>query len=280
MLAVVVATIGVVLGASAIASWSTVGPVLAGTVMLAIVGAVDDIIVLPALPRLLCQGAAAVGIVYALRDQPPIFDALPASIEAVVVVLAVIWFVNLVNFMDGIDLITVVEIVPITIGIAVLTLLGEAPAIAGAVACTLLGGMLGFVPFNRPIARVFLGDVGSLPIGLLVAWLLLLLACGGHLAAAILLPLYYLADATITLGRRALRRERLWIAHRTHFYQRATDLGFTVAEIDARIFVTNAVLTGCAIASVRTQGALQVVPLGIGVLSVGVLLRILHRGRG
>ncbi len=51
--------------------------------------------------------------------------------------------------------------------------------------------MLGFAPFNRPVARLFLGDVGSLPIGLLLGWLLLLLAGSGHLAAALLLPLYY-----------------------------------------------------------------------------------------
>ena len=56
--------------------------------------------------------------------------------------------------------------------------------------------MLGFAPFNRPVAKVFLGDVGSLPIGLLLGWCLLQLAYSHHIAAALLLPLYYLADAT------------------------------------------------------------------------------------
>ena len=78
------------------------------------------------------------------------------------------------------------------------------------------------------MARLFLGDVGSLPLGLLIGWLLLLLAARGHLAAALLLPLYYLVDATITLFRRLMRGERVWLAHRTHFYQRATDNGFSV----------------------------------------------------
>ena len=55
--------------------------------------------------------------------------------------------------------------------------------------------MIGFAPFNRPVARLFLGDVGSLPIGLLLFWLLVLTAGNGHLAAALILPLYYLADA-------------------------------------------------------------------------------------
>ena len=102
--------------------------------------------------------------------------------------------------------------------------------------------MIGFAYFNRPVARLFLGDVGSLPIGLLLGWLLLLVATSGHLAAAILLPLYYLADATITLLRRLIRREPVWQAHRTHFYQLATDRGFTVMQVVTRVFFVNVVL--------------------------------------
>ena len=81
--------------------------------------------------------------------------------------------------------------------------------------------MIGFAPFNKPVARMFLGDVGSLPIGLLFGWLLIVLAGRGHLAAALLLPLYYLADATITLLRRFAAGEPIMQAHRSHFYQRA-----------------------------------------------------------
>ena len=66
-------------------------------------------------------------------------------------------------------------------------------------AAALSGAMLGFAPFNRPVAKIFLGDVGSLPIGLLAGWCLLQLAWHQQFAAALLLPLYYLADATVTL---------------------------------------------------------------------------------
>ena len=99
--------------------------------------------------------------------------------------------------------------------------------VAAVVALALCGALLGFAPFNKPVARLFLGDVGSLPIGLLVGWMLLQLAGTGALAAAILLPLYYLMDATITLLRRLARREKVWEAHRSHFYQKATDNGFS-----------------------------------------------------
>ena len=102
-----------------------------------------------------------------------------------------VWFVNLVNFMDGIDWMTVAEAVPITAAIVVLGLAGIVTPLAMLVALALLGAILGFAPFNRPVARLFLGDVGSLPIGLMLGWLLLdsrhrRPARGGAAAAALL----------------------------------------------------------------------------------------------
>jgi UDP-N-acetylmuramyl pentapeptide phosphotransferase/UDP-N-acetylglucosamine-1-phosphate transferase len=124
-------------------------------------------------------------------------------------------------------------------------------ALGGAAA--LLGAILGFAPFNKPVARVFLGDVGSLPIGLVLGWLLLRLAADGHLAAAVILPLYYLADATITLIRRVIRREPFWQAHRQHFYQRATDNGFAVPEIVRRVALVNVALAALAAITVAAE---------------------------
>ena len=153
--------------------------------------------------------------------------------------LAGLWFVNLVNFMDGLDLMTVAEIVPVTGALVLLGWLAELPAPATVAAAALFGAMLGFAPFNRPVAKIFLGDVGSLPIGLLVGWCLLQLAWHQQIAAALLLPLYYLADATVTLFRRMARREPFWAAHRTHFYQRATDNGFSVSRVVSEVFALN-----------------------------------------
>ena len=121
---------------------------------------------------------------------------------------------------------------PVAGGLVLAGWLGALPSYAVICALALLGAVIGFAPFNRPVARLFLGDVGSLPIGLVVGWLLALMANKGHLAAALLLPLYYLMDATITLFRRLSRKEKVWQAHRTHFYQRATDNGFSVTAGD------------------------------------------------
>jgi UDP-N-acetylmuramyl pentapeptide phosphotransferase/UDP-N-acetylglucosamine-1-phosphate transferase len=144
---------------------------------------------------------------------------------------AVLWFVNLVNFMDGIDWMTVAEVVPVTAALAMFGLMGALPPDATVVALALCGAIIGFAPFNRPVARLFLGDVGSLPIGLLLGWLLVLLAGHGHLVAALLLPLYYLTDATITLLRRLMRGKPITEAHRSHYYQRALANGFSVFQV-------------------------------------------------
>src|SRR5262249_11120638 len=160
----------------------------------------------------------------------------------VVLVLGSIWFVNLVNFMDGIDWMTVAEVVPITAGLVLLGSLGALPLHGVVVALTLGGAVIGFAPFNRPIASLFLGDVGSLRLGLLLGWLLILLAGQGHLVAALLLPLYYLTDATATLVRRLMNREQVWQAHRSHFYQRALDNGLSVPQVIRRVFAVNIAL--------------------------------------
>ena len=114
---------------------------------------------------------------------------------------------SLINFMDGLDLMTVAEAVPITVAVALLGSYGHIGAAPALVAAALCGALLGFAPFNRPVAKIFLGDVGSLPIGLLLGWCLLELALHQQFAAALLLPLYYLTDATVTLFRRMARRE-------------------------------------------------------------------------
>jgi UDP-N-acetylmuramyl pentapeptide phosphotransferase/UDP-N-acetylglucosamine-1-phosphate transferase len=221
------------------------------TLFMAALGFADDIKPVPVLPRLLLQAIAVGAIVLTSPSDLRIVSAVPFWIERGLLVVAGLWFVNLVNFMDGLDWMTVAEVVPITAALALLGLFGELPLTAAIVAAALCGAMIGFAPFNRPVATIFLGDVGSLPIGLLLGWLLLQLAWHHHLAAALLLPLYYLADASVTLLRRMMRREPFWIAHRSHFYQRATDNGFTVMQVVSEVFTLNLALAALAAFSIK-----------------------------
>ena len=269
-IAVIAATLivaGVVLGGRA--------PVelFGATLFIAALGFADDIKPVPVLPRLLLQAIAVGIIVFASPAELRITSAVPFWIERGLLVLAGLWFVNLVNFMDGLDWMTVAEAVPITAALAILGTQGDLPLPAVMVAAALCGAMIGFAPFNRPVASIFLGDVGSLPIGLLLGWCLLQLAGQHHLAAALLLPLYYLADATVTLLRRMMRGEPFWVAHRSHFYQRATDNGFTVWRVVGEVFVLNLVLAALALTSIAMRSpAADAACLALGAAAVAFVL--------
>ncbi|MHB2167371.1 MraY family glycosyltransferase [Alsobacter sp. R-9] len=254
---------------------------LASAVVLAVLGAWDDIRPLPALPRFLVQLLAVGATVAALPAEVRLLPGLlPAGIERGLLVIGGLWFVNLTNFMDGIDWITAAQFVPLSAVVVLLGVLGIAPAAAAVVAAALAGSLLGFAPYNRPVARLFLGDVGSLPIGLLAGYALVRLGGQGALASAAILPLYYLADATITLLRRLARGEKVWEAHRTHFYQRATGRGLTVSGIVTRIFAANLVLGALAIAAAFAGSVGSVLAAcGAAVAVVAILMADLVRPR-
>ena len=198
------------LSASAASAAAPLLPVFAAVIVIAALGAADDVRPIGVAPRLLLQAFSVALVIFTLPEELRVAPFVPWWIERVLLVVGGLWFVNLVNFMDGLDWMTVAEVVPVTAALAMIGAFGWLPPAEMTVSLALCGAMLGFAYFNRPIARLFLGDVGSLPVGLLLGWLLVQLAGHGGLAAAILLPLYYLADSTITLIRRAdQRREGL-----------------------------------------------------------------------
>jgi UDP-N-acetylmuramyl pentapeptide phosphotransferase/UDP-N-acetylglucosamine-1-phosphate transferase len=249
--------------------------------LLAILGAIDDLRNLNVWSRVVVQCVALAIVIAALPAEVRVVTALPWHLERLCLLLGGLWFLNLVNFMDGIDWMMVAEVVPITAAIVLLGSLEIISVLPMLVAAALLGAMLGFAPFNKPVARLFLGDVGSLPIALMLGGLLLLLASQGHVAAAILLPLYFLADASVTLLRRIVRREPFWRAHRTHFYQKALERGFSVPDVIVRVFITNLALVGLAVISIVYQSVpVSLACLGVGIALVGFMLMRFARGRG
>src|SRR5262249_17250367 len=135
-------------------------------IALTILGAIDDMHSLPATVRLIAQGVAVGVVVLALPNDLQVLPQLPWCMDRTCLLIAGVWFVNVTNFMDGIDWMTVAEVVPVTGAMIVLGTLGTLDFTATAIAATLCGAMLGFAPFNQPVARLFLGDAGSLPIGL------------------------------------------------------------------------------------------------------------------
>jgi len=279
--AMIAAAAGIAFASSELSSMREVGIVFAASLLLAATGAMDDLRPLGPLAKLVPQ-ILAVGIVVFLAtpQEARLIPALPVPLERMLAILAGLWFVNLVNFMDGIDWITVIGCgVPLA-ALAVLISLdlpqGEG---AGLLAASLGGALIGFAPFNKPVARVFLGDVGSLPISLILGYGLYRLALAGHLAAALILPLYYLWDSGLTLIGRLARGEPFWKAHRGHIYQRATDAGWSVTAVVAQILILDIGLALLALVSV-SQGSTLVsaATLAVSVALVAIACKRLTAG--
>lgn len=250
----------------------------AAVAALAVVGGIDDVRPLKPRWRLLIQALGVAAVLYAAGGR--LVPDVPLLLERAVEIVAGVWFVNLVNFTDGLDWMTLASMVPISGMLLLLGLAGHYPVMPSLVAAALLGALLGFAPFNRPVAKLFMGDVGSLAIGLLVAWLLYRMALAGGLAAAVLPPLYVVADATLTLLWRIGRREKVWRAHRSHYYQVATDHGFTVPEIVGTVFVLNLALAVLATASlIWPSWPMILVALAAGSGLVGFVLQRFNRPR-
>ena len=214
--------------------------VMAGGLVLLLLSWQDDRVSLPARTRLAVHFLAVLGGLLALPADQLIFQGvLPFWADRAAAAFLWLWFLNLYNFMDGIDGITGVETLCLSAG---LILLGFAPVPAAVTA----GAAAGFLIWNWHPAKIFLGDSGSVPLGYLLGWLLLRLAGEGQWQAALILPAYYLADATIPLGKRGWRREKIWQAHRQHFYQQAVRGGASHRKVAMLILIGDVVLVAAA----------------------------------
>ncbi|MGB8839740.1 MAG: glycosyltransferase family 4 protein, partial [Aliidongia sp.] len=265
----VVALCWAVLAMLGLAPLSTLG-VVAAAVGLAALSWRDDRLSLSVWLRLAVQFAAVLLGLAFLPGGGLVFHGLLAPLPDLVATAVLwLWFVNLFNFMDGIDGITASETVMIGLGVALIALVA-ADYQSGALplGLAIAAAALGFLAWNWQPAKLFLGDVGSIPLGYLLGWLLLGLARDGAWAPALILPLYYLTDATLTLAYRLLRGRRVWEAHREHFYQRAIQRGLSHAAVVLRIAAANLALV--LLALLATAWPLPAVAAAVVV--VGALL--------
>lgn len=192
-------------------------PVVVGAFALAAVSVLDDLRGLPVRVRFLAHFVAALSCLLALGL---------TGWALVVGGLAVIWMTNLYNFMDGADGLAG-GMAAIGFGaLALAAWLGDAPVLA-AFCAAIAAAALAFLRFNFPPARVFMGDAGSIPLGFLAA----VLGIQGAMQNVWpwLFPLLvfspFIVDTSVTLARRGLHGEKIWKAHRSHYYQRVVLLG-------------------------------------------------------
>lgn len=181
---------------------------------------IDDVRSLSVGVRFAVQFIAAIGFVIASGVQP--IWLLP------LLVLGVVWSMNLYNFMDGANGLAGGMAV-IGFGAYALAALAGGAGDLAIVSAIMAGAALGFLAWNFDSARIFLGDAGSIPLGFLAAAIGLLGWQQGTWPFWFPLLVFspFVLDATVTLVRRALQGEKVWQAHRTHYYQRLVGLGWS-----------------------------------------------------
>ncbi len=218
-------------------------------IALMLISIMDDVKPQPVKIRLAAQGMAALLVVLGF-DGMVFQGLLPLALDRAVSVILLVGFINFYNFMDGIDELTSVQTVSIAAGLlAVVASEHSLPNYLAIDGIIVAAAVAGFWIFNRHPAKIFLGDVGSIPLGLIMGYLLLKLATEGQWAAALILPAYYLSDAGLTLLARLGRGEKIWQAHSSHAYQSAVRNGLPHDEVSHSVLALNMFLIVYAVAS-------------------------------
>jgi UDP-N-acetylmuramyl pentapeptide phosphotransferase/UDP-N-acetylglucosamine-1-phosphate transferase len=192
---------------------------------LAAISALDDVRDVGIVARLGVQAAAAAWAAAALVSASA--AGMPAApIEFVVIVFAIGWASNLYNFKDGSDGLAA-SMGAMGFAAYGTGALAQGHAAAATPLFALAAALVPFLVVNRPPARMFLGDVGAVPLGFLASAFGIAGVVHGHWPAwfPLLVFLPFVADASVTLARRMLRRERWWEGHRSHYYQRLAQSG-------------------------------------------------------
>jgi Fuc2NAc and GlcNAc transferase len=260
---------------------------LAGAVIIGLVGALDDRVGLPPLPKFAFQLAAAVVCVggtggLARLPLPPPLDIALGPAGGFAAILWIVAVVNFYNFLDGIDGLAGLQGVITGVGVAV----AAWDPLAGILGTAVAAGCAGFLFFNWHPARIFLGDVGSGFLGYTFATLPLLASSDSRVEAVLFVAMslwLFLADATWTLGRRAARDARWHEAHREHLYQRLVILGSSQPIVAASVGAGSALMTALALMAWRSgplRGAWWLVIVVGMVLLAAEMALVRRRGVG
>lgn len=260
---------------------------LVGTGIIALLSFLDDRHSLPTgwrfLGHVLGAGFVVVGADLTMLPLFPVTPTLwPAWLGFSLSILFLVWIVNLYNFMDGMDGFAGGMAIIGFGTFALFGLLASNPPFF-AMSLTLAGAASGFLLFNFPPARIFMGDVGSASLGLLAGGFILWGARDDIFPfwTGLLVFSPFIVDASVTLLGRVVRGERFWQAHKTHYYQRLVLLGWGHRKTVLAEYV---LMFGCAVSAlwmVSTSLAMQIAMLTFWVFVYTVLaawVRRLERG--
>lgn len=254
-----------------------------GVMAVAGVSYLDDRRHIPVVYRLMAHVIAggllvAGGLVVEALQLPGISYPAPVWGAGFMTVLFVVWMINLYNFMDGMDGFAGGMAL---FGFGAFAAMGwmAGHAAFAAVSLVIAAAAAGFLVFNFPPARIFMGDTGSSTLGFLAA----AMALWGVKAdifpfwAAILIFSPFIVDATVTLLRRLLRREKIWQAHKTHFYQRLVQAGWGHRKTVLWEYVLMVACAGSAIWAVRQTETVQWWIIGFWTVVYALLIAMVRR---
>lgn len=250
--------------------------VAAGTVFFFALGLSDDLLNLPEWLRLLLQLVfAALFAAYGARLEVLALPGLewrpPPGVSVALTAFWLVGFVNLFNFMDGTDALAASEAAMVGLALYAVT--------PSAWALLLAGAALGFLAFNLPPSRIFMGDGGSYLLGFLIAALSVVACADGSVpfAVPVLFAGTFIADTTVTLIRRICRGEAWFRAHRSHYYQQATDLGLSHGQVALINAALTAALALGGLAYRHASPAAQWLILVAFLAGMGTLFAMMHR---
>jgi Fuc2NAc and GlcNAc transferase len=246
-----------------------------GGVLIAAVGWKDDTAGLTPRVRSFFHFLAATWAVYCLGGFSAInvgfADWHLAWVGSIVAVIGTVWMINLYNFMDGVDGIAGTESISVA-AIGGLLLLWQ-QSFSPAVVCFLLAASVaGFLMWNWPPAKIFMGDVGSGFLGFIFAVMAMWSEQSGAVPFIIWILLLgvFVIDATVTLIKRLRRGEKLYEAHRSHVYQLAVQAGYSHKHVTSMVLLINVLLGIIAMLALNYSTYLLGISIGVAIVLIGV----------
>lgn len=209
--------------------------------LLACISLIDDIIDLKPSIRLFSQLITVlVAFIFLKGIQPvPVFgkEIFPSVILYAITIIGMVWFINLFNFLDGIDGYASIEAITLVLAFYLFT--------GHNINLILIASVLGFLFWNWPKAKIFMGDVGSTQLGFIIVVLGVYFHNENRLSISywLILSAPFWFDATLTLFRRWRNKEKLSQAHRKHIYQRLVQSGYSHLKVDIFLILLNTLLT-------------------------------------
>ena len=206
-----------------------------------LVSLIDDIKSLPASLRLIVHSLCVIISVYCMKDdiisfinnadiivKLSISDSLLFYLLTALIIFSWLWLINLFNFMDGIDGLTALQMIFLALTVNIVSLMNFFDKDFQFLSLVIFSAFLAFFRLNKPSAKIFLGDSGSIPSGYIAGFILIeSLFKQGPFFSILIILMYFILDSTITLFIRSIKNNNIFTAHSDHFYQRMIRKGYS-----------------------------------------------------